>query len=626
MHVIGTAGHVDHGKSTLIQRLTGINPDRLKAEQDREMSIELGFAWFTLPNGEEVGIVDVPGHRDFIENMLAGIGGIEAVLLVIAADEGVMPQTREHLAILDLLQIPAGLVVLTKTDLVDDPEWLDLIEADVRDTLSGTVLQNAPILRVSARTGDGLEELSLALQALLTDQPHHPDLHRPRLPVDRVFTLPGFGTIVTGTLRDGSLSVGDAIEIQPEGVSGRVRGLQTHKQAEPVASPGSRTAVNISGVSVDQIKRGSVILHPDTVKPTRMIDVWCRLLEDEGDSLKHNTDIKLFLGTAEVMARVRVLGVKALQPGEEGFLQLILQTPIVAQRQDRFIIRRPSPAATIGGGRVLDAAPARRHKRFNADRLRELEQLLVGTPTEILLQTVEKLRAASAKEIMQQSGLEQQSAQLAIAQLQETGELLSLTSKSLLVTARFAQQARETILSALQAFHQTFPLRMGMPRESLKSESKLSADLFDALIAQMAAEALLVVYGAKVRLAEHTVQYTPAQKTRIQELLSQFTAQPYAPPSVKEASEAVGDELLNTLIENNQLIQLNQEVLFQQPIFEEMQSFVIEQIQSKGGVTLAELRDQFNTSRKYAVAVLEYLDEIGITVRKGETRHLRRPR
>jgi selenocysteine-specific elongation factor len=298
MQVIGTAGHVDHGKSTLIQRLTGIHPDRLKEEQDREMSIELGFAWFELPNGEEVGIVDVPGHRDFIENMLAGIGGIDAVLFVVAADEGVMPQTREHLAIVDLLQVPAGVIALTKIDLVQEPEWLDLVEADLRETLVGTVLADAPLVRVSARTGVGIENLIGTLQKALEQHPHRPNLGRPRLPVDRVFTLPGFGTIVTGTLMDGALSVGDSVEILPPQLEGRIRGLQTHKQAENQALPGGRTAVNISGVSVDQITRGNVVVHPGTYQSTKMVDVWCTLLPDVESPLKHNTEVKLFVGAA----------------------------------------------------------------------------------------------------------------------------------------------------------------------------------------------------------------------------------------------------------------------------------------------------------------------------------------
>ena len=279
MRVIGTSGHIDHGKSTLIAALTGIHPDRLKEEQLREMTIELGFGWMTLPNGEEVGIVDVPGHRDFIENMLSGIGGIDAALLVIAADEGVMPQTREHLAILDLLQIPAGLIVLTKTDLAPDSAWLDLVETDIRAAVADTVMKDAPIVRVSAKTKTGLDSLISSLQSILQQKPARLDLNRPRLPVDRVFTMSGFGTVVTGTLSDGHLSVGDEVEILPGGLRGRIRGLQTHKKKEESAVPGSRTAVNISGITIEQVQRGDVITHPDQYQPTRRIDAATSIVE-----------------------------------------------------------------------------------------------------------------------------------------------------------------------------------------------------------------------------------------------------------------------------------------------------------------------------------------------------------
>ncbi|HSK88107.1 MAG TPA: selenocysteine-specific translation elongation factor, partial [Anaerolineales bacterium] len=280
MRVIGTAGHVDHGKSTLIAALTGTHPDRLKEEQAREMTIELGFGWLTLPNGEEIGIVDVPGHRDFIENMLSGIGGIDAALLVIAADEGIMPQTSEHLAILDLLQIPAGIIVLTKTDLAPDPAWLDLVETDIRAAVSGTVLGDAPILRVSAKTRAGLDDLISRLGTLLESKPARLDLNRPRLPIDRVFSMSGFGTIVTGTLLDGHLALGDEVEIVPSGQRGRVRGLQTHKKKETTAVPGSRTAVNISGIDTESVQRGEVVIHPGQYQPTRRLDARLRLLKD----------------------------------------------------------------------------------------------------------------------------------------------------------------------------------------------------------------------------------------------------------------------------------------------------------------------------------------------------------
>jgi selenocysteine-specific elongation factor len=319
MRVIGTAGHVDHGKSALVAALTGTHPDRLKEEQEREMTIELGFAWFTLSDGEDVGIVDVPGHRDFIENMLSGVGGIDAVLFVVAADEGVMPQTREHLAILDILQIGAGVIALTKIDLIDEPEWLDLIEMDVRSAVVGTILADAPLVRLSARTGAGMPDLIQALHSILSDHPPRPDLGRARLPIDRVFTLPGFGTVITGTLIDGSFRQGDEVEILPQGVRGRIRGLQSHKRKVDLAIPGSRTAVNVSGVDVDEVRRGDVLALPGRYQPAQRIDVHFHLLPDASGSLKHSAEVKFFVGAAEVLARVRLLGADELLPGEQGY-------------------------------------------------------------------------------------------------------------------------------------------------------------------------------------------------------------------------------------------------------------------------------------------------------------------
>ncbi len=625
MQVIGTAGHVDHGKSTLINRLTGIHPDRLKEERDREMSIELGFAWFELPNGEDVGVVDVPGHRDFIENMLSGIGGIDAALFVVAADEGVMPQTREHLAILNLLQVPAGVVALTKIDLVEEPEWLDLVEADLSETLDGTALEKAPIVRVSARTGAGMDELVEALQEVLAQRSHRPDLNRPRLPIDRVFTLSGFGTIVTGTLLDGSLQVGETIEILPSRLEGRIRGLQTHKQAEDTALPGGRTAVNITGVSVDQIQRGDVLAHPGDYRPSKMVDVWCTLLPDADAPLKHNAEVKFFLGAAEIMARVRLLGEEALQPGEEAFLQLMLQEPVVGLRGDRFILRRPSPPATIGGGQMLDPHPKRRHKRFNETRLDELARLLVGTPEEILYQAAVKLAPASLKEIVSASGLEPEPALKAATELIAKGDLVELNGVNLLITERELSHLLEKSTETLAAYHKQHSLRTGMPREQLKSQLALGADVFDALITRLAAQGVLEETGASLNLAGHSVVFNPHQQEQVEKLLSAFKAAPYAPPTRKQCLEQIEEPLLNALVEMGRLVQVNEEVLLQPETYQTMRMAVIDHIKAQGEISLAELRDKFDTSRKYAVAVLEHLDQSGITLRRGDIRVLRRP-
>ncbi|RMF28066.1 MAG: selenocysteine-specific translation elongation factor, partial [Chloroflexi bacterium] len=350
MRVIGTAGHVDHGKSTLVKALTGIDPDRLREEKERQMTIDLGFAWLTLPGGEPVGIVDVPGHKDFIENMLAGVGGIDAALFVVAADEGVMPQTREHLAILDLLEVKTGVVAITKADLSESPEWLELVMAEVSETLEGTCLEGAPLIPVSAKTGEGLTELLAALEEVLATSEPRRDRGRPRLPVDRVFTISGFGTVVTGTLIDGSFEIGQEVEIQPQGLRARIRGLQTHKRAIEKAVPGSRVAVNLSGVSKEQLWRGSVVTTPGWLRPTLLVDARLRYLEDARHPLRHNAEVKFFSGSTEVMARVRLLSHQELPPGETGWVQLRLAAPVPLVKGDRFIIRRPSPPATIGGG------------------------------------------------------------------------------------------------------------------------------------------------------------------------------------------------------------------------------------------------------------------------------------
>ena len=319
MHVIGTAGHVDHGKSTLTYALTGINPDRLAEEQQREMTIDIGFAWLDLPNGERAGIIDVPGHRDFVENMLAGVGGIDAAILVIAADEGVMPQTREHLAILDLLAIPTGLIALTKIDLVRDPDWLELIQLDIMDTVQGTVFDGQPILPVSARTGEGLDRLVMAITEILERTPARLDVGNPRLPVDRVFTISGFGVVVTGTLLDGPLTTGQEIEIQPANVRARIRGLQSHEENVETVGPGRRAAVNLRGVEKSQLARGDVLGLPGAWHPTTLLDAWLRYLPGAHLPLEHDDPVKLFVGAAEVMGRVRVLDKERVLPGEESW-------------------------------------------------------------------------------------------------------------------------------------------------------------------------------------------------------------------------------------------------------------------------------------------------------------------
>ena len=631
MRVIGTAGHVDHGKSTLIAALTGINPDRLKEEQEREMTIDLGFAWLTLPDGEEIGIVDVPGHRDFIENMLAGVGGIDAALLVIAADEGVMPQTREHLAILDLLQIPVGLIVLTKIDLVEDPDWLDLVEGDVRQSLQGTLLADAPVVRVSSRSKAGFPELLSTLGLLLKESPPRLDLGRPRLPVDRVFSIPGFGTVVTGTLTDGRLNLGEEVETLPTGLRGRVRGLQTHKKKEETAVPGSRTAVNISGLSSEQIQRGQVIAHPGQYHPTRMLDVRFRLLPDVSRPLRHASEVKLFLGTSETIADVRLLGTEVLEPGQVGWLQLELHQPVVAVRGDRYILRRPSPGETLGGGAVVDPQPKRRHKRFDEAMLRSLESMAKGSPADILLQACTALGPASVKDAVQRARLEVQNASAALEELAASGQLVPLENGELapaadiLVMAQGAWSVlRDSVVATLVAYHKNFPLRRGMAREELKSRLKLTPRVFNAVVKKLAAEGALTESGSWVARTGREIEFTPEQQAAIKRLTAKFIVTPYSPPTVKECEAEVGEEVFNALVELGDLVTVSAEVVFRKSDYDGMVAKIHQTIQEKGQITVADVRDLFSTSRRYALALMEYLDSIGVTVRDGDFRKLKR--
>ncbi len=622
-HVIGTAGHVDHGKSTLVRAITGIDPDRLAEEKQREMTIDLGFAWLTLPGGRTVGIVDVPGHRDFIENMLAGVGGIDLALLVIAADEGVMPQTREHLAILDLLGVTDAVVALTKTDMVPDPEWLELVTLDVSELLDQTALRDAPIVPVSARTGDGLPALLATLDAALGKQPPRPDLGRPRLPIDRIFTVSGFGTVVTGTLTGGSLHVGDEIAIQPRGLHARIRGLQSHKEAVSSAQPGSRVAVNLSGVDRGDIQRGDVVTRPGTLHGTTLIDVVFRHLPDAGRPLQHNAEVKFFSGAAESVAHVRLVGNRELLPGEEGWLQLRLAQPLALDKRDRFILRYPSPAQTIGGGVVLDPHPPHRWRRFKPDVIARFETLAAGTPEDLVLHALQGETALTTAELAARTGLAGSVVEAALAALAEEGQVFKLLPGSWMALAAW-QRLTGRMQAELAAYHQRNPLRLGMPREALRSRLGLSGKLFQPFVQQAVESGILVDTGTALSLPEHRVTFAPAQQAAIDRLMREFQAQPTTPPATRDAAALVGEDVLAALVEQGRLVQVNDDVLFDADTYADLVRQVEQFIEREGSITVAQARDLFNTSRKYVLALLEHLDSIGVTRRTGDERVLRR--
>ena len=622
MHVIGTAGHVDHGKSTLVLALTGIDPDRLAEEKAREMTIDLGFAWLTL-DGQEVGVIDVPGHRDFIENMLAGVGGIDLALFVIAADEGIMPQTREHLAILDLLQVPRGVIALTKTDLVDDPEWLELVTLEIADTMQGMALAGAPIVPVSARSGQGLDKLREVLSASLHEIPPPPDLGRPRLPIDRVFTLSGFGTVVTGTLLDGRLRVGDEVEVQPGGLAGRVRGLQTHKTKRDTALPGNRVAVNLSGIDREALGRGQVVAARGVVRPTLRLDAHYRHLPDADAPLAHNAEVKLFLGAAEVTARARVIGGEHIPPGAEGWLQLALVEPVAAVRGDRFILRRPSPGATLGGGRVLDPRPGRRHRRFRPDVVARFQALDRGAPDELLLAALARAGTLPAATLLERAGLTAEEGPQTLEALLAAGQIRAI-GKTLVWPAHW-QEVAERAVGELARYHVEAPLRPGMEREELRARLQLAPPLFAALREELLTSGEVVEAGPLLRRPDHTVRFSAQQEAAVAQLQTLFAAQGVNSPSVKECKALVGDALYFALVALGQLRPINEEVVYSAPVYADLLARLEGHLRQHGVITASEARDLLGTSRKYAIALLEHLDELRLTRRVGDSRELVRP-
>ena len=630
MRVIGTAGHVDHGKSTLVKALTGIHPDRLKEEQQREMTIELGFAWMQLPDGEDVGIVDVPGHRDFIENMLAGVGGIDAALLIIAADEGVMPQTREHLAILDLLNVKSGIVVLTKIDLINEPEWLDLVQLDVLDVLKNTVFENAPIVGVSSVTGEGIDELINQISNILHTTNKRLDFGRPRLPVDRVFSIAGFGTVVTGTLIDGEFKIGDEVSILPENKKARIRGLQTHKKKSAIAVPGSRTAINLSGIDVSEIKRGDVVCSGNKYVTTNRFDTHVRLLPDISTSLKHNQSVKIFIGASEISARSRILGKDEILPGTEGWVQFESNEPIVAVRLDRFIIRRPSPGETMGGGVVINPNPSRRHRRFDKNILRTLESYLKGTTEDILLQASIDLKFSSFSDVVKKAQLELEDAINAYRKLEDDGLIVPLefgdvqNNHNMLVISNYRlSEVENQAKLVLEKYHKQFPLRVGIPREEMKSRLKLDQKLFQLILKRWQTKGTFLINNSSIACLDHEIEFSQKQVNDIIELLKVFNNDPYNTPSMKECGRLLGEEVLNVLIEQEKLIPVLNDVVFVKEDYLKMLNFVQKHIETNGSISVAEFRDNFQTSRKYALGFLEYIDLIGITIREGDFRKFR---
>ena len=620
MFVVGTAGHVDHGKSTLVQALTGIDPDRLAEEKERGLTIDLGFAWLELPGGNEISIVDVPGHERFVNNMLAGVGGIDLAMLVVAADESVMPQTREHLAILDLLQIPRGLVALTKCDLVDE-EWIELVTADVEDTLEGTVLEGSRIIPVSAQTGEGLPELVAAIEAMLSDIPLKRDLGRPRLPIDRSFTITGFGTVVTGTLIDGYLDIGQEVELVVSAQRTRTRGIQTHKSKVERAEPGTRVAANLIGVSHDEISRGEVLTLPGWLRPTTAFDVHLRALSDAPNPLRHNMYVTVHTGSSESVARLRLFEDDSVIPGDSAWAQLKLDNPIAVAKGDYFVIR--SNMTTLGGGNIVDThapRPRRRH-RPTIERLEIMER---GDDREVLLKTIEGLEPAEFGMVVNRANMNADTARAELERMVSEGGVVALGSGNInrttrLYTANGWKALTERTRAALEDYHRQFPLRAGAPKEELRSRLNLAPQVFSDVLRIFNESGVTVEDGSTARLPDHVPSIGEAQREFVDDYLRQLDSDPFSPPT----DIVIDPELVNLLDERGQVVKVSESVVFSASAYGEMVDRISEYLNQNGEITVADVRDLLGTSRKYALALMDHLDHVRVTRRVGDVRVLR---
>ncbi len=642
MSCIGTAGHIDHGKSTLVKALTGIDPDRLAEEKERGMTIDLGFAWLKLPSGREVSIVDVPGHEGFIKNMLAGVGGIDAALLVVAADEGIMPQTREHLAILDLLRVRRGVVVLTKADLVDE-EWIELVREEVAEQLQPTTLAGAEIIPVSAYTGKGLPALVAQLERIFDETEERHNIARPRLPIDRVFTMTGFGTVVTGTLLDGVFKAGQEVEVLPQGLKTRIRSLQTHRHQVEVATPGSRVAMNLANVPRTELERGNVVTLPGQLQRTMLIDARIQLLADAARPVGHNTLVEFYSGSQEVPAKVRLLDIEELKPGQSAWAQVRLSRPAVVARRDRFILRIPSPSTTIGGGEVINVHP-RYHRRFQQSILTALETLERGSPDELVLAALDRRRETSRPGAKSLHGLVGYELAQIAKQSNLSPDVTLQTLETLLSEGRvrrvgalwFAQTVWEALkeesVRLMSEQHRQHPLRSGLSKEEWRTRlnlpPKMASEIFLALQEEgQLAEATNATGtpGGFIRLPGFVPAFNAMQQQQVERLLRMFLESPYTPPGRSESEAVVGSEVLASLIEQGRLVKLGSStdsVLFLRESYEEAVAKLVAYLQEHHKMTAAEARDVLGTTRKYILPLLEHMDERRITRRVGDERRL----
>lgn len=630
--ILGTAGHIDHGKTSLIKALTGVNTDRLKEEQERGITIELGFADLVLPSGQHVGIVDVPGHEKFVKNMVAGATGIDMVAMVIAADEGVMPQTREHLEICTLLDIRYGLIVLTKIDLVDE-EWAELVKEDVRTFVQGTFLEDKPIVPVSSSTGQGLPDLITAIDVLSAQVPQRSYTGLFRLPADRVFTMKGFGTVITGTLISGHVRVGDPVMIYPSEITSKVRGIQTHNESLEEAQAGMRTAINFQGLEKTSVNRGDMLSSPGGLSPSYMADVSLRFLSSNKKPIKNRTRIRFHAGTSEILGNLILLDREELTPGDSITTQIRLDTPLALVRDDRFVIRSYSPVRTIGGGFVLNPIP-QKHKRFKADITNGLNALINYAPEELLSHHVldSGYKGLSFSDLRIMTNLPDKAINTTIQTLLSQKKLIQSDKENpVYIHQNSFDLLKQEAKDYLAAYHKSNPLKPGMPKEELRSRlpSSVSVKLFNMLITRMGKEGVAVTEGESIRLATHTVSLGINQEDIRSRISEAYRKGGLTPPYFKDISqsfdikESEAKEILMFLMAQGQVVKVKEDLYFDAESIEALKSRLTAFLTENSEINTTQFKDMTGVSRKYLIPLFEYFDSKNITIRVGDVRKLR---
>jgi len=636
--ILGTAGHVDHGKTSLIRALTGIDTDRLKEEKERGITIELGFAHLDLPCGHRIGIVDVPGHEKFIRNMVAGAAGMDLVTFVIAADEGIMPQTVEHFEICRLLGVRDGLIVLTKKDTVDQ-EWLDMVSEEVRDFFSGSFLVDAPIVQVDSLTGEGIDEIIRLLDAKVAAMDFHEEFGPFRMAVDRVFSMKGFGTVITGTSLSGRIETGAELTFYPGGLTAKIRGIQVHGRDVDLVEAGHRTAINLQGIEKDQINRGDMAATPGSMVAATVLDAECHCLSSTARELKNRTQVRVHLGTREIVGRILLLESEVLLPGDTTHVQLILQEPAAAWPGDRYVIRSYSPITTIGGGVILNSGPRKRKRTLERDRESNrayFTALEAADSERRLLLLVEEagVKGMTSDQLAARTGVFSKKLKKQLQLPISTGALLVVDSDSQrLLAASVAETLSQRIVGLLTAFHRDNPLKSGLAKEEVRSQLRPAVEpkVFQALLAGLIKKGTIEQEGAEIRISGHTVTLQVDEQEMEQKIGALYREANLTPPNLKEVLAAFGEfpekqirQVIDLLVGRGELIKINESLCFHAPAIQALQEEVVAFIRREGEIDAQRFKDLTGLTRKFSIPLLEYFDKIKLTIRIDDKRVLRK--